>query len=95
MRYFCCHAGDLSYETARQALDAAWGHPNAATNTLTCISPAVLSPRDDQGRLVLAVNDEFCEYPAAAQMLSYMLSTGDVVEITDVDYRQAIEETSP
>lgn len=91
MRYFRCHAGDVAYETARQALDAAWGHPNAGTNTVTCISPAASAPRDAESRVVLAVDDEFCEYQASAELLDIMLSAGHVQEISESDYRQAVE----
>ena len=95
MRYFRCEAGDEAYEQARLTLDAAWGHPNAETKTVTCIDPAAVAPRDAQGRIVLAVNDEFCEYPAAQQMLAYMIEQGAVTEITEADYRAAVESPSP
>jgi hypothetical protein len=90
MRYFRCEAGDEAYEQARLALDTSWGHPNPETNTLTCIDPARNAPRDSQGRIVLAVNDEFCEYPAAQQMLASMTDQGAVTEITEADYRAAV-----
>ena len=83
MRYFRCDAGDEAYEQARLALDAAWGHPNAETRTLTCIDPASVAPRDQQGRIVLAVNDEFCAYPEAEQMLTQMLAAGAATEISE------------
>jgi hypothetical protein len=95
MRYFRCEAGDEAYEQARLALDAAWGHPNAETKTVTCIDPANVAPRDAQGRIVLAVNHEFCEYPAAQQMLASMAGQGAVTEITEADYRAAVESPSP
>ncbi len=90
MRYFRCDAGDEAYEQARLALDAAWGHPNAETKTVTCIDPASVAPRDADGRIVLAVNDEFVEYPAASQMLGYMLGIGAAVEITAAEYAAAV-----
>jgi hypothetical protein len=90
MRYFRCDAGDESYEQARLALDAEWGHPNAETKTVTCIDPASVAPRDAQDRIVLAVNDEFVEYPAASQMLGYMLGIGAAVEITAAEYAAAV-----
>lgn len=90
MRYFRCDAGDEAYEQARLALDAAWGHPNESTKTQTCIDPAAVAPRDADGRIVLAVSDEFCEYPAAAQMLASMLAGGAVTEITRDEYRAAV-----
>jgi hypothetical protein len=95
MKYFCCLAGDAAYERARLSLDAAWGHPNAATKTTTCIDPATVAPRDQQGRIVLAVNDEFCEYPAAQQMLAYMISGGAAEEIIEGEYRAAATQATP
>lgn len=95
MRYFRCDAGDAAYEQARLALDAAWGHPNAATKTVTCIDPESVAPRDAVGRIVLAVNDEFCEYPAAAQMLSLMLGSGAASEITAAEYAEAAAKPLP
>lgn len=89
MRFFRCEAGDAAYEQARAALDAAWGHPNPVTRTLTCIQPAATAPRDAQGRIVLAVDDAFTEYPAAAAMLSQMLAAGAAAEITEAAYRAA------
>lgn len=95
VKYFRCLAGDEAYEQIRATLDVAWGHPNAETKTVTCIDPAAVAPRDAQGRIVLAVNDEFCEYPAAQQMLASMTGQGAVTEITEADYRAAVESPSP
>ena len=95
MRYFRCESGDQAYEQARLALDAAWGHPNTETKTVTCIDPAAVAPRDAEGRIVLAVNDEFCEYPAAAEMLPQLLASGAVSEMTEAEYRAAVESPSP
>lgn len=89
MRYFRCLAGDETYEQARLTLDAVWGHPDAETNTLTCFNPAENAPRDSQGRAMLAVNDEFVAYPAAAEMLPQLLASGAVEEITAEAYRSA------
>lgn len=75
------------YEQVRLALDAAWGHPSG--NTVTCIDPAAVAPRDAQGRIVLAVKPEFVAYPAAAEMLPQLLASGAVTEITEAEYRAA------
>jgi hypothetical protein len=91
MRYFRCEADDEVYEQARLALDAAWGHPNAQTRTATCIDPAAVAPRDASGRIVLAVNETFCAYPAAEQMLGYMIASGAVEEITEAEYQAAVQ----
>jgi hypothetical protein len=82
MRFFRCLAGDAAYEQVRASLDAAWGHPTPSGLTVTCIEPAATAPRDGQGRIVLAVHDEFVEFPAAAAVLPDLLASG-VVEETD------------
>jgi hypothetical protein len=92
MKFFRCDAGDDAYEQARLALDAAWGHPNAETKTQTCIESAAVAPRDAAGRIVLAVNDEFCAYPAAEQMLGYMIGSGAAAEITEAEYAAAVQQ---
>jgi len=91
MRCFRCLAGDELYEQIRLGLDAAWGHPNEATKTLTCIDPAAVAPRDTQGRIMLATNDEFCEYPAAAEMLAQLLAGGAAEEIDEATYLQELQ----
>jgi hypothetical protein len=92
MRYFRCLAGDEAYELIRTTLDAAWGHPNAETNTLTCIDPAKNAPRDTQGRIMLATSEAFCEYEAAAQMLTSVLSSGVIEEIDAATYLQELPQ---
>lgn len=94
MRYFRT-ASDAVYEQARLTLDAAWGHPNPVTKTVTCFDPAAVAPRDPQGRIVLAVNDEFCQYEAAAAMLPQLLASGLVEEITAEQYHAALPAYEP
>ena len=86
MRYFRCLAGDEAYEQIRLTLDAAWGHPNAETKTVTCIDPAAVAPRDTQGRIMLATKEAFCEYAASEQMLASVLSSGVIEEIDEATY---------
>ena len=74
------------YEQVRLGLDAAWGH----VPPTTCIDPADAAPRDAQGRIVLAVNDEFCAYSVAAEMLPQLLASGAVEEIDAATYRAAV-----
>ena len=92
MRYFRCLAGDEAYEQIRLTLDAAWGLPNAATKTVTCIDPASVAPRDTQGRILLAVKVEFTSFPAAAAMLPGLLASGLVVEIAEAEYLPVEQE---
>lgn len=80
-RFFRC--GDEGvYEQARLALDAAWN----IDPPQTCIQPAATAPRDASGRILLAVDVEFCQYQAAEQMLPQLLSHGVVEEINADTY---------
>lgn len=90
MRFFRCLAGDAVYEQVRVGLDAAWGHPTPSGLTVTCIEPAATAPRDPQGRIVLAVQNQFAEFPAVTVILPDMLKAGTVVEITESDYVASI-----
>jgi len=92
MRYFRCLAGDEVYEQIRATLDAAWGHPDTQTNTLTCFDPAQNAPRDTQGRIMLATSQAFCEYAASEQMLASVLSGGVIEEIDAATYLQELPQ---
>ena len=83
MRFF--RATEAVYEQARLTLDAAWGH----VAPTTCIDPAAVAPRDSQGRIVLAVHDEFCEYSVAVDLLPQLLASGAVQEIDAATYDAA------
>jgi hypothetical protein len=85
MRYFLTDSDEV-YEQARLTLDSAWGHPSPDGKTLTCIEPASVAPRDAQGRIVLAVQDEFCEYSVAVDLLPQLLASGLVDEIDAAAY---------
>jgi hypothetical protein len=91
MRFFRT-ASDAVYEQARITLDAAWGHPTPDGRTLTCIEPAATAPRDAQGRIVLAVRDEFCTYSVAVDLLPQLLASGAVTEIDEATYRAAMPQ---
>lgn len=83
-------ANDTLYETIRQQLDAAWGHPSADGKTLTCFDPAAVAPRDSQGRVLLAVQAAFCTYEAVASVLPQLLASGAVEEVSEAEYRAAL-----
>jgi hypothetical protein len=84
-RYFRTADAAL-YEQVRLGLDAAWGH----VPPTTCIDPAATAPRDDAGRIVLAVRQEFTEFPAAAAILPDLLASGAVEEIDRATYMAAV-----
>jgi hypothetical protein len=85
MRYFRAATDDV-YEQARLGLDAAWGLPNDK-GTVTCIPPASIAPRDDMGRIMLAVSEEWCEWSPADTLLPQLLASGAVAEISEADYK--------
>lgn len=86
MRFFATADATL-YESIRLQLDAAWG---LAAHGCTCITPAADAPRDASGRIVLAVNAEFCQYPVAVDLLPQLLASGAVVEIDQAAYMAAL-----
>ena len=86
MRYF--RTADVAlYESIRLQLDAAWGHPTPDGKTLTCFDPVAVAPRDSSGRVLLAVNDEFCTYDAVAAVLPGLIASGAVEEIDAAAYQ--------
>jgi len=93
MRFFATSSAAL-YEETRLTLDAAWGLPNDK-GTRTCINPVRVAPRDAQGRVLLAVAEEWCGWEPAATLLPELLASGQVAEITEAEYRAAIEPLAP
>lgn len=88
MRFFATPSAEL-YEQTRLSLDAAWGLPNNR-GTATCINPVAVAPRDSQGRVLLAVDDEWCEWEPAATILPQLLASGAVVEIDSAAYHAVV-----
>lgn len=89
-RYFA--ADESTYESVRTALNVAWGLPNNL-GTVTCIHPAAFSPRLQDGRVVVAILPEWCEWEPAATMLPQLLTTSAVEEISREQYMTAMDET--
>lgn len=92
MRYFRT-ANDATYEHARSVLDSAWGHPTPDGRIVTCIEPAATAPRDPAGRIILAVQDEFCEFSLASELLPMLLTSGAVEEIDAATYHAALPKS--
>jgi hypothetical protein len=88
-RYF--RSDEATYEGIRQTLDQAWGLPNDR-GTATCVQPAATAPRDSQGRVMLAVNDEFATWEPAATLLPQVLASGAVEEIGEAAYLAALPQ---
>lgn len=94
MRYFRT-ADAEAYEGIRLQLDVAWGHPTQDGQTLTCIEPAATAPRDSQGRILLAVKEEFATWEPAATLLPQILASGVVEEITATEYLPVDDTARP
>lgn len=75
------------YEAVRSSLDEAFGHPNA--DTVTCIEPAATGVKDAQGRMLLAADAAWCEWPQVAAVLPGLLASGQVEEIDEATYQSA------
>jgi len=84
-RYFRT-ADEALYESIRMQLDAAWGHPTPDGKSVTCFDPAVAAPRDAEGRILLAVREEFATWEPAATLLPQLLASGAVEEIDADEY---------
>ena len=85
MRFF--RSTPTVYEQVRATLDQAWSLP-ADNGTQTCIEPEQTAPHDPDGRVLLAVNDEFCGYSVAEEMLPQLLASGAVEELDAATYLQ-------
>lgn len=92
MRFFRTAKDDL-YEAVRLQLDAEWGHPSGGT--VTCIEPAATAPRDEAGRILLAVQTSFAEIDIVAEMLADLLASGDVEEIDESAYINSLPQPDP
>jgi hypothetical protein len=76
------------YEAIRLQLDAAFGYPDGATETVW--NPVASAVRDPQGRCLLAVRAESCERPQVASVLPQLLASGAVEEIDAETYMAAL-----
>lgn len=78
------------YEESRILLDNNWGivYPQ------TCIEPAITAPRDDNGYILLALNEEFCEYTLAKEILSESLRLKYIEEINKDIYFTTIRQSN-
>jgi hypothetical protein len=84
-RFFRCYS-DEAYEQARLSLDAAWGHPTPDGRTVTCVDPASVGPRDNDGYILVAINAQRCEWPELSSLISALLASGVGQEITAQEY---------
>jgi hypothetical protein len=89
MRYF--RSTPAVYASICAQLDAAYGYPNAQTKTERTLPLADELPRDQAGRIYLAISADYCDYNLPAEMLPQLLASGAVEEITKADYQVAIQ----
>jgi len=92
-RYFRTTA--LVYGQIAAQLDAAYGYPNAVTKTLRALPLVSGLPTDSAGQVYLAVDAEYCDYILPSELLPQLLASGAVTEITEAEYRAAVESPSP
>ena len=87
MRYFA--AMPEVYESVRLAIDAAWGLP--ANGQRTCFTPSAEAPDiAPDGRVLLAVHPQFCEYSYVAEALPQLLASGQVAELTHAQWKSVL-----
>ena len=84
MRYF--RATPAVYASICAQLDAAYGYPNAETKTERALPLAAELPTDAQGRVYLAISQEYCDYILPSEMLLQLLASGAVEEVTAAVY---------
>jgi hypothetical protein len=80
------------YEHVRRVLDEAWGYPNSVTLTITAVTPGDRLPMDSEGRVYLDISSEYCQFILPSEMLPVLLQSGSVTEITEAEYRAALQQ---
>ena len=84
MRYF--RSTPAVYAGVCSQLDAAYGYPNAETKTERALPLPEELPADAQGRVYLAISQEYCDYILPSEMLPQLLASGAVEEVTAAVY---------
>lgn len=99
-RFFLLSAG--LHESIRAGLDAAWGHPRTEVSadgvevvTVTCMSPASELPTHADGGVYAAVLALDCDRPEVAGMLAGLIASGEIIEITETEWRAAQASSTP
>ncbi len=93
MRYF---RSTLSvYADICSQLDEAYGYPNTETKTLRTLPLKADLPGDNEGRVYLAVSQEYCDYILPGQMLPELLASGAVEEVDAATYSALPQPESP
>lgn len=84
MRYF--RAMSAVYVTICAQLDAAYGYPSEATKTARTLPLVDDLPKDNEGRVYLAVDAAYCDYIVPGLMLPDLLASGAVEEVDAATY---------
>jgi hypothetical protein len=84
MRYF--RSTPAVYTGVCSQLDAAYGYPNAETKTERALPLPEELPADAQGRVYLAISQEYCDYNLPSELLPQLIAAGLVEEITAAQY---------
>lgn len=92
MRYF--RATAETYAAIGRQLDAAYGYPNRETNTERTLPPTAELPADAAGRVYLAIESGYCDYILPAQILTELMASGAVEEVSANTYA-ALLPTGP
>jgi hypothetical protein len=87
-RYFRSDVG--TYEVVRNSLNAAWGFPDAGTQSCILAADDPTAPIDQASRIYLAVTDEWCQWDEVAAVLPGLLASGAVEEVTREQYIAAL-----
>ena len=90
MRYF--RSTSAVYASICAQLDAAYGYPNAETKTERALPLASDLPTDGQGRVYLAISQEYCDYILPSEMLPGLLASGAVEEIDAATYTAVLPQ---
>jgi hypothetical protein len=90
MRYF--RSTPAVYTGICSQLDAAYGYPNAETKTERALPLVSDLPADAQGRVYLAISQEYCDYILPSEMLPQLLASGAVEEIDAATYMAAVSQ---
>lgn len=93
MRFFRVNI-DSEYETARLALDDAWGLPDSA-GTLTSIIPAAIAARGNDSKIVFGLCDVFLLREPVGIVVQDLLDAAAISEITQADYFAALAKDFP
>lgn len=76
-------------------LDAAWGYPNAETKTQRALPLVEELPTDNQGRVLLSVAAQYCEYNLPGELLPQLIEAGLVEEMSAEQYAALLPTPMP